>query len=347
MTAAAVMCQPNAVFGLTVLALPIVGPRMVSWGPKWALVWCGTVGIAVAVWIALFPPASLDIPVDGGNDLRRAALIVLKGGDLPLAVGTLVLLLTAVGLIWCVRSLSTVGLALSWMATMLLLLVVVFDTGIQVQRLAWPWYSGAQRVAVVWAIPALLVSVYGFALLERYLRRRASALAVPAIAIGLVLLAVASVPAVRQVEDTVHLGYYPSDSDFTYVTHAEVAALQQLAAEVKGATALDPFRGGMYLGMFGSRTLPVAPFSSTTPEVELIDSSLNLADSDEEVCAAARELGLTHVLTGGSRAKYYSSLDPQAPGIDAVPGAAGFTSVAAAGPYVLYEIPDQCRGEVE
>ena len=345
MTAAASLCQPNAVFGLALLGLPLLGPRLFSWGRGWAVAWCCAVAGAVAVWIVLFPQDALDTPVTGDPDLRRSLLLVLKGGELPMLAGAVVLLLTVIGLAYGLRRLGSAGLVLAWAVAFLVLLAVVFETGLEVQRVAWPWYSGTQRVTVVWAVPAFLVAVLGFAWVERSVRAIAPSLAVPVLALGLVVLGLAALPAVSQVRDDVRRGYYPSDPAFTYVTDGEVAALQQLSGDIApdGAVALDPFRGGMYLGMFGRRTIPLVPFSTTTAQGELIDSSLDTASSDPRVCDAARDLGLTHVLTGGSRAKFWSALDPHAPGIDAVPGAEGFARVASAGPYVLYRIPAKCQ----
>lgn len=343
--AAAVLCQPNAVFGLALLGLPIVGPRLVSWGRWWAAAWLAAVVATAGVWMWFFPPTSLDVPVNGDPDLRRSALLVLKNGDVPLMGGAVVLLLVLAGLVHGVRRVESLGLVLAWGLSAVLLLAVTHDTGLEVQRIAWPWYSGFQRISVVWAIPAYLVAACGLAWVVGVVRARARAVATPLLALGVAGLLASTAFAVVQVRDAVHLGYVPSDPDFTYVTTAEVAALEEVAAEVDGdgATALDPFRGGMYLSMFGHRTIPLVPFSTTSKDGELIDLSLDRAASDASVCDAVRRLGVTHVLTGGSRAKYWSSLDPQAPGIDGVPGADGFTQVASAAPYVLWTVPRECR----
>lgn len=344
-TVAAALCQPNAVFGLALLGLPLVGPRLVSWGRAWAVCWVLALLGAVLVWLVFFPASSLDVPVSGEPDPRRALLVVLKGGDLPLWAGGAVAALTAVGLLVSARRPIRWGLALAWSAGFVVLSAVVFDTGLPVQRLTWPWYSGQARIAPVFAIVAVLAASCGLAWVLGLVRTRAGRWRTPAAAAVVAVLAMVALPAVPAVRDAVRFGYVPADPDFTYVTEQEVAALEQLADEIPegGATALDPFRGGMYLGMFGRRTIPVTPFSTTSELGEVVDRELDAALEDPEVCDAVRQLGLTNVLTGGSRARYWSSLDPAAPGIDAVPGAPGFSEVAAAGPYVLWEVPAECR----
>lgn len=344
-TAAAALCQPNAVFGLALLGLPLVAPRLVSWGRAWAACWVLAVLGAVLVWVALFPASSLDVPVSGEPDPRRALLVVLKGGDLPLWAGGAVAALTAVGLLVSARRPIRWGVALAWSAGFVLLSAVVFDTGLPVQRLTWPWYSGQARIAPVFAIVAVLAASCGIAWGLDIVRIRAGRWRTPAAAAIVAVLAVVALPGVPAVRDAVRFGYVPADPAFTYVTEQEVAALEQLADEIPedGATALDPFRGGMYLGMFGRRTIPVTPFSTTSELGEVVDRELDAALDDPEVCDAVRRLGLTNVLTGGSRAKYWSSLGPAAPGVDAVPGAPGFTEVASFGPYVLWQVPADCR----
>ncbi len=345
MALAAALCQPNSLFALVLVGLPLIGPRAFSWGRGWALSWvCAVLG-AVVVWVVFFPPSAHDVPVVGDVDLRRSLLLVLKGGDVPLIAGVPILLLTGVGLFQGLRRISLAGVVFAWVVTFFMLLAVVFETPFEVQRVAWPWYSGAQRLSVVWAVPAYLMAVLGWSWIVRSARSAAPVVSSPLLAVGITVLAVGSVPAVHQLRDAVHFSYYPRDLEFVYITNSEVADLQQLATDIPpgGATALDPFRGGMYLGMFGRKTLPLVPFSNNTTQGELIDESLNTAASDPEVCAAVRQLGVTHVLTGGSRAKFWSSLDPRAPGIDAAPDAEGFTLVAAAGPYVLYQVPLKCQ----
>lgn len=345
MTVAAALCQPNAVFGLALLGLPLIGPRLVSWGRGWAVGWVVAVLGALLVWVALFPESALDVPVSGEPDVRRALLVVLKGGDLPLWAGGTVAALTAVGLLTSVRRTTHWGISLAWLAGFVFFGAVVLDTGLPVQRLTWPWYSGQARVAPVFAIPAILAAACGLAWVLRVARTHAGRWSLPVTAAVVAALVVAAIPAVPAVRDIVRAGYVPADPEFNYITTEEVSALEEIADEIPedGATALDPFRGGMYLGMFGRRTIPVVPFSTTSEEGELVDRELDSALQDAEVCDAVRRLGLTNVLTGGSRAKFWSSLDPAAPGIDAVPGAPGFTEVATAGPYVLYEVPTECR----
>ncbi len=345
---ATALCQPSAVFAVALLGLPLVGPSMLRWGWAWAVLWLVIVGMAAAVWVVFFPPSVLDIPIGGDSNLRRAVLVMLKGGDLPLLGGLGAMAFTGVGLIASIRRWESAGLAFAWLVTFLLFLSVQYDTGLEMQRVGWPWYSGAARISLLFAIPALLCAAYGCTWIEGVLRRYSSAGGVSALGLGLGLVIVSTmVPAAAErVRDSVRLGYYPADTAFTYVTDEEVAALGTLAAQMPadGATALDPFRGGMYLSMYGRRTMPVAPFSSVPAEGTLIDHALASATTEAEVCEAVRDLGITTVLTGGSRAKFYSPLDPRAPGIDAVPGASGFTLLARAEPYSLYRVPSACIG---
>ncbi|NYE35778.1 hypothetical protein F4692_000882 [Nocardioides cavernae] len=341
---AAALAQPNAAYTIAVLALGLTAPTVLTWGRWWVLGFVGVLVVVVAAWIVPRQPAMFDVPVVPDLSTRRAVLLLLKNGDVPLWAGGVLALLTLAGVGIALVSRAWRGVAVAWAVTFAFALLLQFGDRLPVTYLTWPWWSGYARIANMLGVAVVLAGCVTVATIVRQLERVPRWASVGGGVLGLAIVAVVAVPATTSVQDSIRDSYFPRDTRFYYATADELVDLRTLADELEPGSivAMDPFGGGGFLNLMGPRTVPIGPFYEGTPETDLVDARLDEAASDDDVCAAVADLGITHVLTGGDEVMYYSWLEPTYEGIEAVPGSAGFSMVAEAGDYELWAVPPAC-----
>lgn len=343
-TAAAALAQPNAAYTIAVLGLTLTAPTVWSWGRRWAFLHLAAVLVMVVAWVVPRQQAMLDVPVDPDLSVRRAVLVLLKNGDVPLWAGGVLALLTLGGVAVAVVSRGWRGIAFAWLVTSGFAFLFELSDLLPVAYLTWPWWSGYGRIVYMLGVAAVLAGSVAVVLVVDRLGRGPAWVPVAGGVVLLGVLLAAAAPATRQGEQAVHDSYAPADRRAYYVTDAELVELRSLADDLPpGSTlAVDPFAGGTFLNLMGARTVPIGPFYEGTPETDLVDARLDAAASDRTVCDAVAALGITHVLTGGDEVRYLSWLHPTYEGIAAVPGSTGFTRVAAAGDFEVYAVPPAC-----
>ena len=346
-SAGATLAQPNGAYSIALLSAAMLGPVAFRWGRAWIVAYVVGLAAVVLCWTVPVSPVMLDIAISIDSSDRRAVLVLLKNGNVPLWSGVVVALLTLVGVaVGIRRGRLAAGLALMWVVTAGLALSLQLGDVLPVARLTWPWFSGYARIATLVSVTVVLVASITVASLLELVGRRSTGL-VPAVgAVAVAVLALAAVPATSAGEDILQASYDPT-SPRGFITPAEAADLRELARDLEpeDTVAADPARGGVFIGLYGPRVVPVGPFYAWTTDIELVATRLDEAATDAEVCAAARRLGVTHVLTGGTRADTFTEI-PAYPGIDAVQGASGFRLAASAGDYRLFEVPRACRPTV-
>ena len=100
----------------------------------------------------------------------------------------------------------------------------------------------------------------------------------------------------------------------------------------------DPWRGGsLAYGLTGVTTLPrhLSSYGSTSPDLTVLENSLDEVGDNPEVCPAIEELGVDYVLDFKGR----TILDgPEAPGLSDIQPRDGFRTVLRIGDATLYRI---------
>lgn len=341
---AAAAAQPNAAYSIAVLGIALSAPTVLTWGRRWVLAVVGVLVVLVVAWIVPRQPAMFDVPVVPDPSTRRAVLLLLKNGDVALWAGGVLGLLTLAGVVVALFSWRLRGVALAWMVTFAFGLVLQFGDRFPVTYLTWPWWSGYARIANMLGIAVVLAGCVAVSATIGQLARAPRPVMVAGGALGLAVLAVVAVPSTQQVEAAIRDSYFPVDTRFYYATPDELVDLRALADDLAPGSivAIDPFSGAGFLNLMGPRTVPIGPFYDGTSETDLVDARLHEAASDDDVCTAVADLGISHVLTGGDEVMYYSWLEPTYEGIEAVPGSEGFTEVAEAGDYELWAVPAAC-----
>lgn len=341
---AAAVAQPNAAYSIAVLGGALAAPSVLRWGRAWVLAFGGVLGVLVAAWIVPRQSTMFDVPVVPDLSTRRAVLLLLKNGDVPLWAGGVLAVLTLAGVVFALFFPSWRGVSVAWVLTFAFGLILQFGDRLPVTYLTWPWWSGYARIANMLGVAVVLAGCVAVCVVVRQLERAPRAAHVATGSAGLLVLALVAAPATASVRDVIRDSYFPKDTRFYYAMGDELADLRELADGLAPGSivAIDPFRGGGFLNIMGPRTVPVGPFYVGTTQTDLVDSDLSKANTDPDVCEAVADLGITHVLTGGDEVKYYSWLKPTYPGIAAVPGSAGFTLAAEAGDYQVYSVPSSC-----
>ena len=342
-TTGAALAHPNGAYSVALLGAAMLGPVVPRWGRGWVMTYVAGLAGVVVCWIVPVNPAMLGTSVSVDDSDRRAVLVLLKNGDVPLWSGGVVAVLTLVGVVIGLRTgRLAAGLSLMWVVTAFLALVLQLGNVLPVAALTWPWFSGYFRIATMVSFTVVVVASLTVAWMVARLAGRSGRLAVWVGCAATVGLAGMALPAAAAGERLVRFSYAP-DSPHAYLTPAEASDLRTLARELKPVdrVAVDPARGGVFLGLYGPGVVPVGPFYEWTREIELVATRLDEASTVPEVCAAARELGVTHALVGGGRAETNTEIPPY-PGIDRVPTGAGFRLMARRGPFRLFELPRSC-----
>lgn len=208
-----------------------------------------------------------------------------------------------------------------------------------VARLAsGPWYDDAFRLAAlaaVGAVPLAALAVDAVATRLAALRRGPSPAVVGAALIAGVVVATSGLSWADTA--SVVARWYRSEP---MLDPAAAALLGRLPREVgpDGVVAGNPFDGAALTGPLGDRrALFPHLIGAWDPDRVLVGTSLDEAARRPDVCAAVRRLGVTHVLTGGSRFWTDDRRRQDYAGLE-VEGSPGFERVDAGGAMVLWRV---------
>lgn len=328
--------RPRAAVGLLGAAL---GVLLVV-----GVVWVAATRVSTAMRASNGPGPEMSVE-DGLVDVAFFAprlLLPLWGVGVAVAVGCIVLLVRRSQL-WLVLAHGGV--------TALYLAITLVDSP-HTRWFTWPWYNNSPRLGALMVLTGAVLAAAALTgvsdLVIGLLRRRRAQVshARPVVAL---LVALAFVVGTAGLGIEAHRRalspFFVTSGGGTWVSTSNLDALRTLGAKVSpgDVVAANPWRGGTYLYLTSNRSMLFPTEKSwTAGDRALLGRDLDKAATEPAVCATARRLGVTHVLTGGRLKTSSAGLKRRYAGIDAVPGADGFTQVGAAGDYTLYRL-DACR----
>ncbi|WP_139283095.1 DUF6541 family protein [Raineyella antarctica] len=261
--------------------------------------------------------------------------------DHPSQVAGLVLTgLALIGAVLCFEHRKDWWLSATWASFMAITtLLYANGTGL-VWQWTWPWYNFGFRVEAIMAIFAVPLVVLGVSrMLHLAGRWRPTVLLI--VLLCLALLPVMNVQA--QTATKTLRNMYRWDSATGWISSDEVRALVKLSAKMPpdAVVATSPWRGGQYLYIVGTQHTAIPTEKSSGRDDKIVSKGLKDMATDRTVCAAAKRMGISYVITGGNGLPFETfdwHLDQA--GIDDVGESGGFRRVAYVAPYVLWSVPD-------
>lgn len=217
--------------------------------------------------------------------------------------------------------------------------------------LTWPWYNNTPRLAALLVAPAAVLAAAALAAVVDGVRRLAASrrrpVGVTAATAGvLAAYLLVTLGASTQAHQKLLTPFFNQRASYAWITDGELSALRTLGRKLPAdaVVAENPYNGGSYLYLVsGRRVLFTSEKASTTDDLKLLGRSLDEIGRDPQVCAAARRLHVSHVLTGGHPSTFGPSREKRYAGLSAVSLSPTFKYVAGAGPYRLYKVVD-CAG---
>lgn len=357
---AASLAHPNALFALFVLTAPLVVAAAVR-GVRAATRTSRRVLIIAAAALALVAEVFVWSRFGTGDNIWPAvrpfyvsAAEALVNGPLDITIGVTATVLVLLGVV--AAFLRRVP---AWLLVSYLLSVAMFAFAN-----GWPegplrtaitglWYNDAFRLAALLPITAVPLAVAGLVLLlgwigtwlDRFAARRDGR---PTAAVRTGLLAAVAVVAVL----TTQVGAIPStreDLDFAYridddspVVNPDELRLFEDVAELTPEDAViagNPWNGSALAYAFTGRRV-LFPHVGGAYTVEHRAVAEGLADMTPEACAAARELGVTHVIDSDDRMLFIGDARAELyPGLTDLPrDPDGLELLAERGDARLYEV---------
>lgn len=268
-------------------------------------------------------------------------LLPVWGVGLTVAVGGLVLLVRR----------SQLWLVLAHGGVLALYLAITLVDTPHTRWFTWPWYNNSPRLGALMVLTGAVLAAAALTgvteLVVAVIRhRRPRTHPAPAIAALVAIAFVAGTAGLGMHSHRQALRpFFVTSGRGAWVSESNLDALRTLGAQVPAGdvVAANPWRGGTYLYLTSDRSLLFPTEKSWTEgDRELLGLDLDRAAEDPAVCAAARRLGVSHVLVGGASKTGSAFQKRRYAGIDDVPKAAGFTEVGKAGDYTLYRL-DACR----
>ncbi|WP_270886421.1 DUF6541 family protein [Pedococcus sp. 5OH_020] len=350
------LAHPNAVFAFGLMGMGVVLGALLRAARRdrrerggRAVVWLALAALGPAVlaggWAAL---TARSVAMRASNppgpemSARDAVVDVLFFGPRDLAplwvVGVLVLLGAVVLLVgrrgrWLV--LAHAGIAVLYF----------LDTAVDSERtrvLTWPWYNNSPRLAALMTVTAAVLLAAALAAGAELVTRRLPRLSPPVAPLLVALLLVALTGGLAWGQHRAALGrYFDRPEAESYASDAAIDALRALGRRMpaKAVVAADPWKGGPYLYLASGQRLLFPTEKAWSPgDRALLGRRLDKASSDPTVCEAVRRQKVGWVITGGTTALSSPGQRRRYAGIDAVPGARGFTPVAGAGDYRLWRV---------
>ena len=354
------LAHPNALVGLAVVAAPAV----LAWALQGMLPG-RPMGLRVLVGVATLMASAL--AVTGWYLATRLSSMQLSNPPGPEATwgeAIVDLLFAAAREIepsWAVGALVVMGMAavlrrnrpwwvaVAWLLTAALYLMVAAVDSPQTRVLTWPWYNNTPRLAALVVLPSTILLVAALLLLHDRSPGAVSratggrvrvmpgspAATVTVLVIFLVLSLGAGIPSRAA---TLRAGFHPP-AELSFVSDQELASLRALGRLLPSdaVVAANPWRGGQYLfPISGQRLLyPTEKVREATPENLLLARRLSAVGQDPAVCAAARAKGVEWALVGGQAATPNDALGAYR-GIDSIPWSSSWELVRTEEPFSLY-----------
>ncbi|MEI5585044.1 MULTISPECIES: DUF6541 family protein [unclassified Agromyces] len=360
-TGAATLAHPNALFSIFVLSAPLVvaaavrAVRHAAGASRRVLVVAGTVALFA---VEAFIWTRFQTGDNGWPSVRPFYLSLaeaLRNSPLDITVGWVVTLLVGIGvvagLLW---RRTPVWLVASWLlAAVMFAFANGWPEGALRTAITGLWYNDAFRLAALGPVVAVPLAVVGLvlvldrvgALLDDAARRRgtepSAGLRVTVLSLVAALAVVGTqFGAVQSIDGNLAGAYRlapwsPSVNPDEVALFGDVAELVPEDAVIAG----NPWNGSALVYAYTGRRALFPHVGGAYPESHRAIAE-GLADATPEACAAAAELGVTHVIdsdarmlfTGDARAELY-------PGLTDLPrDPEGLTLLAERGDARLYEV---------
>ena len=355
------LAHPNALFSLFVLTVPLVVyavVRVVRRASPERRIRVAVISVSGAIVLfaaeafAFARTTTMDNAWLPSRNFPAALREALTNGPVDLSIAWVVSALVLIGaVVACWRP------RLRWAVAAYLLSVLLYAVAI-----AWPagplrtaipgdGYNDSYRLAALLPILAVPLAAFGAVSVARWLvrgiglgrdrSRRTPGLPALATMIVVSILAI-GVPFASTVIDSSRFiaVSYRLDELSAMLSDDEVAFLERIPELVPedAVIAGNPWNGSSLVYAYtGLRT--VFPHVGGSYPDEYWALAEGLADDTPEACAAARDLGVTHVLDFGGR--YIFDQDPRAemyPGLSELDGGPGLSLVASDGKIGLYEV---------
>ncbi|MEO8221640.1 MAG: DUF6541 family protein [Specibacter sp.] len=364
----AVMAQPNGIFSILLVLTPLLGYLIFAWLRSgfrrtrrhgWIrvglLVVVTTLSAAAMFSLpqirSLFDytsPAFLSFPLALFRNFTHA----------PAPIWFPALALSALVLLGLCAGFRRPGL--KWLPAALILLTFTYPlasgTNLTVANMAMaPWWDNPERIAALMPLLGVPLAALGMAGLVDWLNRRIPALFTgPALwerrgrtttAAALAVVLAFSNPGLWQMKEQVGIIYnVPAEPDgLAQVDAQELALIHQLGSytTTDDVIANNPYNGSaLAMALAGRRMLfPYSSQGDLNADLYTLRFWLNRVGSDQQVCAAAKRQGVTHLLDFGT--DYIPAYnDPRSlyPGITLAPDSDAFTLVASVGHAKLYKL---------
>ncbi len=358
----AVTAQPNGVFSILLVLTPLLLFLLFSWlrtgfasGRRggWLRVALLLVVMASAGGALLALPQIRSLFNYASLAFMPFPLAVLRNATMaPAPIWFPAIALTALVLAGVLAGRRRPGLG--WLPAAAILLVFMYpltagtDFGPTNIMLA-PWWDNPERIAALLPLLGVPLAALGMVRCTDWLSRRlpsfARRKARPAAVAGLAVVLALGNPGLWQMKEQVGIMYnVPAAPDgLAQVDAQELALIHRLGEYTTPADVIanNPYNGSALAMALAGRTM-LFPYSSQaelTPDQFTLRFWLNRVDSDPEVCAAAKRLGVTHLLDFGT--DYIPAFaHPRSlyPGVTLAPDSAGFTLVASEGHARLYKL---------
>ncbi|MDJ0317826.1 DUF6541 family protein [Arthrobacter antibioticus] len=369
----AITAQPNGVFSVLLVLTPLLGYLLYSWirtafGRSSFHGWKRLgffVMVTAAVLAALYTlpqirslfnytsPAFLSFPLALIRNFTHA----------PAPIWFPALALSALVLIGVRAGFHLTGLR--WLPASLVLLILTYPlsagTNFVLANIAMaPWWDNPERIAALMPLLAVPLAALGMVTLSGWFSHRfpkifsGSALwqrkgKTAAVAALVVVLTFAN-PGLWQMKEQVGIMYnVPANPNgLAQVDAQELALIHRLGnyTTKDDVIANNPYNGSALAMALAERTM-LFPYSSQgdlSPDLYMLRFWLNRIGTDQEVCAAAKRLGVTYLLDFGT--DYIPAFNnPRSlyPGVTLAPDSAAFSLVASEGHAKLYRLT-KCGG---
>lgn len=353
------VAHPGALLAVLALSLPIVVAAFVWKAARaagvarigWALGLLGYLAVGVAVLTVVRPPAD-QIYWPTLESVPHAIGSVVSAAVFNYPVAVVVAALTAVGVYTAVRRPTlTRWILLGVAAVGAVLYIVVSASPSESLRnlLTGPWYNNTPRLASIWVIGVLPLTVLGAQhVVRRVLRaRRAGALRrwgvhrpLAAVAVfGIVLTVLTHGAALRQASADIGYTYVVRD-DAPIVDTDEFELMNRLDAIVPADAVIagDPYTGASFAyALSGRKVLMPHLLMDVSEDADLINTEFAERADDPDMCRALEETGVRYILdfsAGGDFMENSADYD----GFSDLAGSADVALVAEVGDARLYEI---------
>ncbi|MCK8608658.1 DUF6541 family protein [Agromyces sp. C10] len=358
---AATLAHPNALFSIFVLSAPLViaaavrGVRTATRPSRRVLIVAATLAVFA---VEAFIWSRFQTGDNGWPSVRPFYVSLaeaLRNSPLDITVGWVVTLLVGIGVVGGLLLRRTPGwLVASWLlAATLFAFANGWPEGPLRTAITGLWYNDAFRLAALGPVVAVPLAVVGLVLaldwagagLDRLARRRGAEPSAALRATVLSLVAAIAVVgtqfgAIRSIDGNL-ADVYRLDADSPSVNPDELALFDDVAELVPedAVIAGNPWNGSALVYAFTGRQALFPHVGGAYPEAHRAIAE-GLADGAPEACAAAAELGVTHVIDSDDRMLFIGDARAELyPGLTDLPrDPAALSLLAERGDARLYEV---------